>query len=107
MKKCPQSSAGFTLLELLAVITIIGILAATVMSRISTQAFDAKKKCCLQYKADLNSAIERFHFEQDGYPSQLSELQGTYYPESIPNCPVTNLPYEIDSVTNRVQGHIH
>lgn len=102
-----KTSAGFTLLELLAVVTIMGILAAAVMSRISTQAFDAKKKCCLQFKKDLNSAIEQFHFENGAYPAQLSDLYPVYYPEALPNCPVTNLPYAMDGGIHCIEGHVH
>jgi prepilin-type N-terminal cleavage/methylation domain-containing protein len=98
---------AFTLLEMLAVITIIGILAGLVISRVSVQAFEAKKKCCLQYKGDLNAAIEHFHFEQGTFPNDLSDLQGTYYPESIPQCPVDSAPYVMDPLSHRIQGHDH
>ena len=106
MRRC-RIRHGFTLLELLAVVTIMGILAAMAVSRISTQALDAKKKCCLQFRADLNGAIERFHFEQGVFPTQLSDLEGEYYPEAIPNCPVDNAAYQIDAATNWIQGHNH
>ncbi len=107
MQRRLASAAGFSLLELLAVVTIIGIIAAMAISRVSAQAFDAKKKCCLQYTGDLNSAIEHFHFDRGGFPTQLSELEGEFYPEAIPACPVTNLPYQIDASSNRIQGHNH
>ena len=107
MKIRSKTARGFTLLELLAVVTIIGILAAVVMSRISTQAFDAKKKCCLQFKKELNSSIEQFHFQNGSYPTQLSELYPNYYSEVLPNCPVTNSPYAIDATNHRIQGHDH
>jgi general secretion pathway protein G len=107
MRRPRQPATGFSLLELLAVITILGILAATVMSRLSTQAFDAKKKCCLQYQRDLNAAMEHFHFEHGNFPAQLDNLHPTYYPESIPICPVTKLPYQIDAATHRIEGHHH
>lgn len=107
MRKPLKMRRGFSLLELLAVVTILGIIAAMAMSRVSVQALDAKKKACLQYRADINSAIEHYYFDQDAYPTQLSDLQGTYYPEAIPNCPVDNSPYTIDGTTHRVAGHNH
>jgi prepilin-type N-terminal cleavage/methylation domain-containing protein len=106
MKRC-RIRRGFTLLELLAVVTIMGIITAMAVSRISTQALDAKKKCCLQFRADLNSAIERFHFDHGAFPTQLSDLEGEYYPETIPNCPVDNSAYQIDAASNWVQAHNH
>jgi prepilin-type N-terminal cleavage/methylation domain-containing protein len=98
---------GFSLLELLAVITIMGIIAALVITRISHQALDAKKKCCSQYCSDLNSAIEIYRFEQGAAPTSLSELEGEYYPEIIPKCPVNQVQYTIDATVHRVLSHNH
>ena len=107
MKRSQKTTGGFTLLELLAVVTIIGILAATVMSRISTQAYDAKKKCCLQYKRDMNAALERYHFDHGTYPAQLDDLCPDYYPDVLPVCPITNQAYDVDSLNHWIQGHNH
>ena len=107
MTKRVKTRPGFSLLEMVAVVTILGIIAAMAMSRVSAQALDAKKKACLQYRADINSAIEHYYFDQAAYPTQVSDLQGTYYPEAVPNCPVDNSPYLIDGTTHRVQGHNH
>jgi prepilin-type N-terminal cleavage/methylation domain-containing protein len=98
---------GFTLLELLAVVTLIGIVSAMVITRVSAQALEAKKKCCLQYKGDLNSAIEHYYIMEGAFPAQVSDLYDKYYPEAIPNCPVTNTPYTIDPATNRIDAHNH
>lgn len=92
---------------MLLVITIIGIISAMVLSRVSHHALDAKKKSCLQYRGDINNAIELFRFENGAVPNGLDELEGKYYPEAVPNCPVTNLPYAIDAATGRVQDHHH
>lgn len=99
---------AFSLLELLAVVTIIGIIATIVVPRLSMHTFSAKQKACLQYRGDVNSAIERYMFDNGAPPTQLSDLEnGDYYPGTIPNCPADNTPYTIDPVTNRVAGHNH
>lgn len=105
--KWRKAKSGFSLLELIAVVMILGILAATAMSRVSAQALDAKKKCCRQYKADLNAAIERYYFEQGAYPAQLSDLEGDIYTEAIPKCPVDNSPYAVEATLHRITGHNH
>ena len=102
-----RRTAGFTLLEMLAVITIIGIIASIVISRVSHHALDAKRKSCWQYKADLNSAIESYRFETGGLPANVGVLEGTYYPQVVPKCPITQLDYDIDVTTGRIMGHAH
>jgi type II secretory pathway pseudopilin PulG len=92
---------------MLAVITIIGIISAIVITRVSHHALDAKKKSCLQYKGDLNSAIETYRFEVGTPPAALNQLEGTYYPQTVPNCPVDNTPYTIDATAGRILGHNH
>jgi type II secretory pathway pseudopilin PulG len=92
---------------MLAVVTIIGIISAIVLSRVSHHALDAKKKSCLQYKGDINNAIELYRFEHGNSPATVDELQGTYYPEQLPKCPVTNTDYTIDATAGRVLGHDH
>ncbi|MEO8495582.1 MAG: prepilin-type N-terminal cleavage/methylation domain-containing protein [Planctomycetota bacterium] len=99
---------AFSLLEMLAAVTIIAIIASIVVPRLSTHAFAAKQKACLQYKGDINSAIERYLFDNGTPPAQLSDLEnGDYYPSTIPNCPADHTPYTIDPTTHRVAGHNH
>lgn len=102
-----RTMTGFSLLEMLAAITIIGIISAIVLTRVSHHALDAKKKSCLQYKGDINNAIELYRFDFGTPPADLSDLEGTYYPQAIPPCPVTNLNYQIDGTAGRVIGHNH
>lgn len=99
---------AFSLLELLAVVTLIGIISAIIVPRISGQAFDAKRKVCHQYKADINTALDRWWFDKGSWATSLSDIEHIdYHPEAIPNCPVDNTPYVIDGTTHRVLGHAH
>jgi len=99
---------GFTLLELLAVVTIMGIVATIVIPRISGQAVQAKKNVCHQFKSDLNNAIERYLFDTGKLPADLDDLRDDdHYPEAIPACPVANQSYALDPTTGRITGHEH
>ena len=98
---------GFTFLEMLAVVTILGILAVVIIPRIGGQTMMAKKNVCYQYKGDLNSALERYYFEHGSFPASVDELTPDFYPEAIPVCPVNNQSYTIDAVTGRIAGHSH
>lgn len=98
---------GFSLLELLAVVTILGVLAVIILPRISISGWNAKGKVCNQYTSDINAAIERYYFDNGTFPAQLTDLQGTYYPEAIPPCPATGAAYTIDPVSHSVTPHVH
>jgi len=95
---------GFSLLDLLAVVTIMGIIAAVVIPRFTFSTNTAKENGELQYRGDLNNAIERYHWDKSAYPSSLDVLYTEgYYPVPIPNSPVTNIKFELDPATNRVK----
>ena len=104
MRICPR---GFSLLELLAVITILAIIAAVIVPRIGIPGRTAKAKVCDQYVSDINGAIERYYFDRGVFPANVSDLEPDYYPEAIPPCPVTGVPYAIDPVTHAVVLHGH
>ena len=99
-----QQRRGFSLLELLAVVTIIGVLAALVLPRIATSTDNAKQAGATQYRADLNAALENYFFETNRLPKDLETLYTSgYYSEPIPVNPVTNLPFQLDATTGRVR----
>jgi prepilin-type N-terminal cleavage/methylation domain-containing protein len=102
-------SPGFSLLELLAVVTLIGIIAAVIVPRISVQALQGKTKVCYQYKADLNSALERFYFNTGSFATNLTQIENNddYYPDVVPVCPVDGSAYTLDPTTHWIQGHAH
>ena len=103
-----RNKLGFSLIELLAVVTILGIVAAIVVPRISGYGMQAKQHMCDQFKSDLNSALERYLFDHGKFPSTLDDLRkADYYPEAIPTCPVDNSDYEFDAKTGRITGHVH
>ncbi len=70
--------AGFSLLELIAVVTILGIIAAVVIPRISSSSVVAGKKADEQSAAEMRSALERHFFDSGAYPDvATAELAAT------------------------------
>lgn len=102
-----RGRTAFSLLELLAAITLIGILAVIIVPRISIQGWSAKGKVCDQYVSDINSAIERYNFETGTFPATLSDLVPEHYPDAIPVCPCTGAAYSIDPTAHSVLRHSH
>ena len=101
---------GFTLLELLIVVVILGILAAVIIPRFTVSAAEAKKNACAQNVANINTQVERYYFETGSWPAaDLSDIgaDAGYFPDGIPTCPVDGSAYAIDATTHRVTGHAH
>ena len=102
-KKFPRN--GFSLLELLAVVVILGIIAMVVIPRINFSAATAKENSCFQNKAEINSAVERYYFDNGALPTLVQLDVPAYFPDGLPDCPVTNAPYTLAPATGRVSGH--
>lgn len=101
---------GFTLIEILFVMVVIGILAAIVMPRMLHTTSEAKIAANDANKANINTQVERYYFEEGVWPANdLSDIgaDADYFPEGIPVCPVCGAAYTLDAVTHRVSGHNH
>jgi prepilin-type N-terminal cleavage/methylation domain-containing protein len=66
-----QSRRGFTLVEVLIVVVILGILAATVLPQFTSANNDAKESALVQDLQTLRSQIELFQFQHEGKSPSL------------------------------------
>jgi general secretion pathway protein G len=102
---CIRKRTGFSLMELLAVVTILGIIAALVIPRVSVSSDTAKTKVNSHNKATINSAIERWYVEQGAWPANnLSDISAdtNYFPSGLPTNPVDGSAYTLSATTHRV-----
>lgn len=60
---------AFTLIEIMVVVIILGILAATIIPQFMTTTYDAKVSTAKATVAELESALERYHIHMDRYPT--------------------------------------
>jgi len=95
---------AFSLLELLAVVVILGIIAAIVVPRVTVSADTARKRMNEHTAATLNSAIERYYVDIGSWPTTLSDLVPAYLPDGVPSNPVDGSAYVINPTTKRITG---
>jgi general secretion pathway protein G len=96
---------AFSLMELLAVVTILGIIAAIIVPRVAVSSDTAKSKVMAHDKATINSAIERWYVEKGAWPAaNFSDIGAdlNYFPDGIPTNPVDNSAYTMNTTTHRV-----
>jgi prepilin-type N-terminal cleavage/methylation domain-containing protein len=100
-----RTRSGFSLLELLAVVTILGIIAAIIVPRVTVSSANAKQKVRDHHKATINSAVERYYIDNNAWPADdLNDIaaNASYFPDGIPVDPVSGSPYTLNSTTHRV-----
>ena len=67
---------GFTLVELLIVIVILGILAGIVVFAVGNLTSNAKTNACSTEKSTLVAALEAYKASNGSYPTAMSSLTG-------------------------------
>lgn len=68
-------AAAFTLIEIMVVVVILGILAATIIPQFIGTTADAKIGAAKSTIAELESAIERFNIHMDRHPTTEEGLK--------------------------------
>lgn len=106
---------GFTLIEMLIVIIILGLLASLVGPRLFSKVDKARIKTAKVQIAMLSSAIDTYRLDMGKFPKTLDKLrrsedpkwEGPYLPKDVPldswnnpyiySCPGEHGPYDIIS----------
>jgi general secretion pathway protein G len=101
---------GLSLLEMLAVVTLMGVLAVIVLPRFTSHSTSAKKNACYVNKGNIEVQCQLWLRQKGTNPAaNLSDIGAntTYFPEGLPKCPVDGSSYTITTSNLRVSGHTH
>ena len=85
-----KNQKGFTLVELMVVVVIIGVLVAIAIPIFSGIQANARTKACDANIRTIKGAVAMYYAEENAYPADIAALVGKNYLESAPGCPWTD-----------------
>jgi general secretion pathway protein G len=81
---------GFTLIEIIIVVTLIGILVAIVVPIYRNSVFRAREAVLKENLFQIRDAISKYYFDKHKYPTALDDLVTNKYLSKIPTDPMVN-----------------
>lgn len=111
LKKHLQRQHGFTLIEILLAVVIVGIILAVAVTRFDFSQESTKADVCDANIASINTALSAYWAKHDGYPADLTDVtrDTNYFPNGEPKCPFDGKSYDdgYNSKTGVVAKHDH
>lgn len=90
MMRRPSTARGFTIIELLVVVTIIVILASLGMAQYRQSVVRAREAVLKEDLFRMRDAIDQFYADKNQYPGSLEDLVSEGYLREIPVDPITS-----------------
>jgi general secretion pathway protein G len=83
-----MAKKGFTLIEILIVVTLIGILVAILVPQYKYSVLRAKEAVLKENLFQVRDAINKYYFDKKKYPSGLEDLVTARYLREVPFDPI-------------------
>jgi general secretion pathway protein G len=97
-------AAGFTLIELMVVLVIIGVLAALIVPNVLDRADDARVTAARTDIANLSQALKLYRLDNQRYPTAEQGLQALIARPTTAPAPNNWRPY-LEKLPNDPWGH--
>jgi general secretion pathway protein G len=97
------AQAGFTLIELMVVLVIIGVLAALIVPNVLDRAEEARATAAKTDVNNLMQALKLYKLDNQRYPTSEQGLQALISKPSTPPVPLNWKPY-LDKLPNDPWG---
>lgn len=103
-----KKEEGFTLIEILIVVAIIGVLAAIAIPKFVNMTKEAQIKACHSNIASLATAVEMYNTIKGEYPENLVDMRDVSLKgdAQIKDCPVTS-DAGGEPVYTKATGEVH
>jgi general secretion pathway protein G len=85
-----RSESGFTLIELMVVMALVGILVAMAMPSLTQQPRRAKEAVLKTNLHTLRDVLDQYHADQGHFPTSLEVLVDDRYLRAIPRDPIAD-----------------
>lgn len=91
MKILMKNENGFSLLEMVAVLTVISILAAIALPNYHRATQKAREAVLKENLFWMRDAIDQFYLDNGKYPQSLEKLKEDNYIREVPADPITEM----------------
>ena len=100
------STSGFTLLELMTVVTIIGILTTLAVPNYELRVTKAREGALKQTLFVLRDVIDNYRADKGTYPQALTDLVTAGYLRSVPPDPITKSTQSWQEIPDSIERGI-
>jgi len=104
LKRLLKTQRGFTLIELMIVVSIVGILAAIAAPNYQWGLIKAREAVLREDLYMFRSTIDQFYADQGKYPDSIQELADKKYLKGVPKDPFTKEADWVPAPPELVEG---